>query len=97
MTKRTYTIQDNGQITLPVAWRRRYGLKKGDVVVVKETAEGLLINPNEAQVLELLDEIGESLRARGITLEELIQSGREIRQELYEEKYARHSDEQGLS
>jgi hypothetical protein len=47
--------------------------------------------------LELLDEIGESLRARGITLEELIQSGREIRQELYEEKYARHSDEQGLS
>ncbi|MGH2536541.1 MAG: AbrB/MazE/SpoVT family DNA-binding domain-containing protein [Candidatus Promineifilaceae bacterium] len=92
MTKKTYTIQDNGQITLPVEWRRRYGLKKGDVVVYKETEEGLLISPKEAQVLRLLDELGEGLKAKGITLEELIESGREIRQELYEEKYARDAE-----
>jgi AbrB family looped-hinge helix DNA binding protein len=93
VAKKTYTIQENGQITLPADWRRRYGLKKGDAVVFKETEEGLLISPKEAQVLSLLDEIGESLKAKGITLEELIESGREIRQELYEEKYARDSNE----
>jgi AbrB family looped-hinge helix DNA binding protein len=93
VAKKTYTIQENGQITLPAEWRRRYGLKKGDPVMFKETEEGLLISPKEAQVLSLLDEIGESLKAKGITLEELIESGREIRQELYEEKYARDSDE----
>jgi len=92
VAKKTYTIQENGQITLPAEWRRRYGLKKGDAVVLKETEEGLLISPKEAQILSLLDEIGESLKAKGITLEELIESGREIRQELYDEKYAGESD-----
>jgi AbrB family looped-hinge helix DNA binding protein len=30
--KRTYRIQENGQITLPAEWRDRLGLKKGDLV-----------------------------------------------------------------
>ena len=57
MGKRDSTIQENGQITLPVEWRRRYGLKKGDVVVFKETEDGLLISPREALAMSLLDEI----------------------------------------
>jgi AbrB family looped-hinge helix DNA binding protein len=92
VAKKTYTIQENGQITLPIEFRRRYGLKKGDVVVVKETDEGLLISPKEALVMKLLDEIGEGLKARGITLEELIESGREIRGELIREKYGLDPD-----
>jgi hypothetical protein len=44
-------------------------------------------------VTEALDQIGRALRERGITLEELIESGREIRQQIYNEKYARDSDE----
>jgi hypothetical protein len=66
----------------------RYNLQKWDPVVLKETEEGLLISPKEAQLMNLLDEIREGLKARGVTLEELIASGREIRQEIYNEKYA---------
>jgi AbrB family looped-hinge helix DNA binding protein len=93
VAKNVYIIQENGQVTLPIEFRRRYKLKKGDAVVFKETEEGLLISPKEALVMNLLDEIAEGLEARGITLEELIESGREIRQEIYDEKYAAEADD----
>jgi AbrB family looped-hinge helix DNA binding protein len=86
--KRTYTIQANGQITLPQQWREKYGLKKGDIVSFTETEEGLLVSPRQAVAMKLLDEIGEALKEKGIGLDELIESGREIRQAIYGEKYA---------
>lgn len=85
--KRTYIIQENGQVTLPLEWREKYGLKKGDVVVFEETDNGLLINPRQALVGRLLDEIGEELKAKGITLEDLMASGREIRGQILKEMY----------
>ena len=93
MAKKIYTIQENGQVTLPIEFRRRFNLKKGDAVVFKETDEGLLISSREVLLMKLLDDIGEGLKARGITLDELIESGREIRQEIYDEEYARESDD----
>jgi AbrB family looped-hinge helix DNA binding protein len=85
--KRTYTIQENGQVTLPREWREKYGLKKGDVVVFRETEEGLVISPREVALMNLLDEIGDTLKAKGITLEDLIRDGRKIRGEILKEKY----------
>lgn len=93
MTKKVFIIQENGQVTLPVEFRKRYGLKKGDIVVFKETKEGLLISPREALAMKMLDEIGEMLEEQGISLDDLIESGREIRQEIYDEKYSRSSDD----
>ncbi len=93
MTKKVFIIQENGQVTLPVEFRKRYGLKKGDIVTFKETKEGLLISPREALAMKMLDEIGEMLEEQGISLDDLIESGREIRQEIYDEKYSRRSDD----
>ena len=93
MAKNIYIIQENGQVTLPIEFRRRYNLRKGDAVVFKETEEGLLISPKEALVMKLLDEIGEGLKAKGITLDELINSGRQIREEIVNEKYAAKEDD----
>lgn len=87
VAKKIYTMQDNGQITLPVEFRKKYNLKKGDAIVFKETDEGLVISPREALVMKLLDEIGDTLKEKGITLEDMIASGKEIRQELIREKY----------
>ncbi|MBP8973653.1 MAG: AbrB/MazE/SpoVT family DNA-binding domain-containing protein [Anaerolineae bacterium] len=85
--KRTYTIQENGQVTLPAEWREKVGLKKGDVIVFRETEDGLLISPREALLMHLLDEIGDELQQRGVTLEDLLRDGRAIRTQLLEEKY----------
>ena len=87
VAKKIYTMQDNGQITLPVEFRKKYNLKKGDAIVFKETEDGLVISPREALTMKLLDEIGEALKEKGITLEDMIASGEEIRKELIREKY----------
>ena len=46
----------------------------------------------EAQMLKLLNEIGDTLKEKGISLEDMIASGRDIRQEIYDEKYAADSN-----
>ena len=80
-------VQEKGQVTLPTELRRKLGLKKGDLVEVSETPQGLLITPQQAVATRALDEIGAALRERGVTLEELIESGREIRGELITDEY----------
>lgn len=59
----------------------------------KETEQGLLISPKEVQVMNLLDEISEGLRARGVTIDELIESGRELRQDIYNKKYVAEAND----
>jgi|DewCreStandDraft_1066081.scaffolds.fasta_scaffold50374_1 AbrB family looped-hinge helix DNA binding protein len=81
-------VQEKGQVTIPTALRRKLGLKKGDLVAVVETPEGVLITPQEVVAMKALDRIGAVLREKGLTLEELMGSGREIRGELLKEKYA---------
>jgi AbrB family looped-hinge helix DNA binding protein len=87
-TERNLTrIQEKGQVTLPAAVRRRLGLKKGDLVAVTETPEGILITPQEVVASQALAEIGEALKAQGLSLEDMIERGRAIRGQLLVEQY----------
>jgi len=80
-------LQERGQVTIPAEIRRKLGLKKGDLVAFVETDDGVLISPRQAIAMEALDRMGGVLKEQGITLEELIASGRDIRGEIAEEKY----------
>ena len=80
-------VQEKGQVTIPVEVRRKLGLKKGDLVAFVETDQGVLISPQEVVAMEALDKLGKILKDKGISLEELIASGREIRGEIAREKY----------
>lgn len=82
-----YTIQENGQVTLPKELRREYGLRKGDTVVFERTEEGWIVRKDEPDPMKLLDELGKILAARGVTLDDLIASGRDIRGEIVREQY----------
>ena len=72
-------VQAKGQITIPVEIRQKLGLEKGDVVAFVETERGVLISPQEVVAMEALEQIGEALKEQGISLEEMIESSREIR------------------
>ena len=87
MSKKRYVIQDSGQVTLPVDFRRKYDLKAGDEITFEETEDGLLISTKELALKRILDAIGQELRDNNISLEELIESGRDIRGEILREKY----------
>lgn len=72
--KRTYSIQENGQVTLPADWRERFGLKKGDLVEFVETDQGLLVLPRVAVAVDALDRIAEALRESGVSLDDLLKA-----------------------
>ncbi|MBM4465519.1 MAG: AbrB/MazE/SpoVT family DNA-binding domain-containing protein [Chloroflexi bacterium] len=81
------TVQKRGQVTIPIELRRKFGIEEGGIVAFTETEEGILISPREVLAMDALDRIGKVLKERGITLEQLIESGREIRGQIIEEEY----------
>ncbi len=85
--RRLVRVQEKGQVTLPNDIRKRMGLQKGDLVAVVETPDGVLITRQEVLAARALDRIGDALREQGISLEDLIDSGREARGELIKERY----------
>ena len=79
-------MQEKGQVTLPADVRKRLGIKKGDLVAFVETPEGVLITPQELVATKALADIGKALKEQGLSLEDMIESGREIREELFREQ-----------
>jgi len=57
------------------------------VVAFIETENGILISPQEVLAMDVLDRVGKILKERGVSLEELIDSGREVKGEMVEEDY----------
>ena len=82
-----YIIQESGSVTLPADFRKKYGLKPGDEISFIETEEGLLISARETLIDKLLDELGDDLRSKGISLEDLMESGRESRAKLLKDHF----------
>ena len=80
-------VQEKGQVTIPSEIREKLGLKKGDYVAFVETAQGILITPREVVAMEALEKINTVLKEQGISLEELMQTGRDNRDTLIEEEY----------
>jgi AbrB family looped-hinge helix DNA binding protein len=94
MVKKVTKMQERGQVTVPVEFRKELGLGKGDLIAFEKVDQGLLLRPQEVVAMETLDLIGDALEKRGISLEELIDDGREIRSKLIEEEYGITADEQ---
>jgi antitoxin PrlF len=80
-------MQEKGQVTIPTEIRKKLGLKRGDLVAVMETPDGVFITPQQVVANKALDSIGDILKEKGLSLEELIASGREIRTEILQEAY----------
>lgn len=89
-----YTIQEDGYVELPKELRRDYRLRVGDAVVFEQTDEGWLIRPDEDDPMRRLNELGALLTAQGITLDDLIAAGRELRGEIVRERYGTRDEDE---
>jgi AbrB family looped-hinge helix DNA binding protein len=72
-------MQEKGQVTIPTEIRKKLGLKRGDLVAVMETPNGVFITPQQVVAAKALDRIGDILKEEGISLDALIASGRQLR------------------
>jgi AbrB family looped-hinge helix DNA binding protein len=80
-------MQEKGQVTIPQEIRKKLGLKQGDLVAVMETPDGVFITPQQVLAAKALERIGDVLREKGLSLEELIASGRQARGDILQETY----------
>ena len=86
-------LQDRGQITIPQEFREKFGLEPGDMIAFVETEKGVMISPQEMVAMDAFARMGALLKEEGITLKELIESGRKIRGELLEEEFGLTEEE----
>ena len=80
-------VQEKGQVSIPQEIRKKLGLKRGDLVAVMETPEGVFITPQQVVATKAFDRIGDILKEQGLSLEELIASGRQARGDILQETY----------
>lgn len=80
-------VQEKGQVTLPTQVRKNLGIKKGDLVAIIETPDGILITPQEVIATNVLDRIGTVLKDEGMDLDALIESSRKERGKLVKRDY----------
>jgi bifunctional DNA-binding transcriptional regulator/antitoxin component of YhaV-PrlF toxin-antitoxin module len=74
-------MQEKGQVTIPTE------IQRGDLVAVLETPDGVYITPQQVVASKALETIGDMLKEQGVSLDELIASGRDIRTDLIQETY----------
>jgi len=84
---RLVRVEVDGQVALPTDLRGKLGLKRGDLVSVVETEDGLLLTSETLIAARDVDRTDAELRTRGLSLDDLIDSGREIRGDLIKEQY----------
>ena len=69
------TVQERGQVTIPVEIRRHLGVGKGDLVAFVVTDAGVLLKPQQAIDADELARLGQLLREKGIDIETLKANG----------------------
>lgn len=52
----TLLVSERGQITLPAAVRKRFGLKGGGALILEERKDELILKPAEVMEIEIYDD-----------------------------------------
>lgn len=85
--KTTLQIRSKGSITLPAYLRNKYNLNEGEVLNIIDLGNGsFLLSPRRSRVDELADKIRVELESRDESLESMLTTLREVREEYDAEK-----------
>ena len=89
MTKSTVLqIRGKGTVTLPIEFRRKYGIDEGDVITLIDLGDGsFLLTPIITQVDRLGDRVARTIAEAGVSEEEILAVLDEERERYYQERY----------
>lgn len=89
MTNITYevNVDAEGNLALPMELRESLGLQIGDTLKVMQTDDYVLLIPKRLLVPEFAEYMSKLLAEKGLTVDDLLASGEEIRDELFRERY----------
>lgn len=80
-------LRDRRQVTIPRAVCEELGIRPGDRLELRVEDGVLIIRPGRAAALEAIRAIQQALEEAGVTEEELLESGRQVREELVRERW----------
>jgi bifunctional DNA-binding transcriptional regulator/antitoxin component of YhaV-PrlF toxin-antitoxin module len=87
MSEEAVILRPRRQVTLPRSVCDALGLKPGDRLLL-DISDGVLIGrPGRKAAREALEALRKGFADAGVTEQELLESGRKIRDELFREKY----------
>jgi AbrB family looped-hinge helix DNA binding protein len=89
-------LRDRRQVTIPRAACEELGIRPGDRLELRVEDGALIVRPGRVAALEALEELRRAIAESGVTEEELLESGRQIREELYREKYPDLAEKYGV-
>ena len=93
MAVRAIRLESDGSLVLPLEVQETLGVEGGASLVLLETPQGALITTKQKLVDWALDGMGAALREAGVTLDDLLESGERIREEIFAERYGSASRE----
>ncbi len=88
---RVVEVREDRTLVLPKEVAEALGEFSSEDILLLKTEQGILVTTRKALMNWALDGIGDALRESGVTLDELMESGAEIRQVIYDERYAQRS------
>lgn len=80
-------IGEQGEIIVPEALRMAMGLHAGDTITAIQDEDGLIMIPNRLLVPEFAGYLSALLAERGLSVDDLMASGEDIRDTLFRERY----------
>jgi len=90
MTPITVQIRKKGNLTLPVELRNKYSLDEGDTMTLVDLGDGsFLLTPRVLQVNRLADRVAEKLYEANVSLDDLLNTLDDEREQYYREHYAK--------
>ncbi len=82
-------VRKKGSLTLPIYLRKKYNVGEGDVFTLIDLGEGaFLLTPKVSKVNQLGGRIADILENDGVSLDDLLTSLDQERQQYYQDHYA---------
>ncbi len=89
------TLRPRRQLTLPREVCEALGIKPGDSLVLEVKDGKLFMRPQTAVALEALEALRQAIAESGVTLDEMLEGGRQVREEIFRERYGHLLEQKG--
>ena len=80
-------LREKRQLTLPAEVCDALGLKPGDSVDIEVKDGTAILEPRRVRALRALKAVQKAIADAGVTEEELLEGGRQVRKEIFRERY----------
>jgi bifunctional DNA-binding transcriptional regulator/antitoxin component of YhaV-PrlF toxin-antitoxin module len=81
------SVGSNGQVTIPIGFRKGHGLNKGGKVAAIQMGDALVLVPHDEVMESIFLRMEGAMKAAGLTVEDLQAAALEERERLVQERY----------